>query len=158
MSEILTACVACGGRVAEKNLSGEAWPYRDIRDLRIDEGVWIPACTSCGESFLEAEESRRLGEALEWSYVVRREQETSALMGSIVRQTGLSQGEIEQILGVSTGYLTRVRHREVPVSPQTYRFLQVLHEEPYMVLSALSRHDESFAPLTLKVKQFHSEH
>ncbi len=144
----------CGGEIRPTNIRGERWPYRDAVDLLIDEDLFMPVCAACGEMMLDEGDSKRLDEVLQRAYEEHRHKATEQLIVCITRDFNITQGEIEQILGMSTGYISKVKRREKMLSAQAFRTLFMLSEEPYTMVSTYARIDPRLMSLAERLQRF----
>lgn len=112
--------------------------YRDT-EVELREDLILPTCDSCGEHRLNEEDTERLDEALKRSYREQRREEQRELIESVTGR--LAQTEIEQILGLSSGYISKAKRGEKTLHSSTYRALLVLDEHPEAWLSTISRVD-----------------
>ncbi|PKQ14266.1 MAG: hypothetical protein CVT68_12765 [Actinobacteria bacterium HGW-Actinobacteria-8] len=124
-------CAVCGKRAIiithdpiEEIVSGK--PF-------LVEGLEYNRCTACGEEFLasgQGDELRRRAAAMarvEFGRLVGDE------IVSIRRSLGLTQGQLEERLGVSKGLLGRWERGEILQSAMTDRYLRDLMAHPELV-------------------------
>lgn len=114
----------------------------------------MPVCVACGEMMLNEDDSRRFEEVLQRAYEEHRRKETEQLIGCITRDFGITQSEIEQILGMSAGYISKVKRREKVLSAQAFRSLFMLSEEPYTMVSTYARLDPRLMSLAERLQRF----
>ena len=132
-------CPACGkGKVAPRGGKRRSFPYKQVPALAIDDAFQLPTCDACGEMFIGATFAKKLDAHLERRY--RR------LLGEVVRAaigriaTEASQQELEQLLGLSHGYLSKLRNGRKEPSPALVGELMMLAENPRMRVGELRRH------------------
>ncbi len=144
-------CVACGtGKLEPTNVCGMAFSYRDERALVADASLILPVCTCCGETRLDAEQTDALDAVLERAYVRKRHADAATIIGRLL-ETGLSQVDVERVLGLSRGYISKVRRGERTVSGSTLRELVMLAAYPRENLRALAELDPGIHVLEEKL-------
>lgn len=104
--------------------------YRHISDLELPPTLELPTCSACGELWLDAKTTRRVQEALEAEY--RRQLTLKAERALDTLQPHLPQRELERLLGVSAGWLSKVKNGREPSAPMT-AVLMLLAEQPERV-------------------------
>ncbi len=124
-------CPHCNrGDIERKAGPHRRMPYRHIPDLALPESLELPTCSACGELWLDAKATRRVEEALEAEY---RRQLTLKAEHAIDRlQAHLPQRDLERLLGVSAGWLSKVKNGREPSAPMT-ALLMLLAEQPERV-------------------------
>lgn len=125
------ACPSCNrGHIVMKAGPGHRMRYRHIPDLEIPAELELPACEACGQQWLDAEATQRLEMALEEAYrteLVRK----SVQSIETLRQT-IPQRELERLLGVSAGWLSKVKNGKETSAPMA-ALLMLLAEQPHRV-------------------------
>jgi transcriptional regulator with XRE-family HTH domain len=122
-------CAECGRReVAPLPRSGRTSPYKNFTALPIPSDLEIPTCSHCGAEWIGAMDAERIDAALE--------KEAAAVLSRLAREAiaaigeTITQGALEERLGLSAGYLSKVkRGREVP-SPWLVSALALLAVRP----------------------------
>jgi len=137
----------CGGQMKPKNIRGERWPYRDEPAVPITQDHMMLACAECGESWLDEAQTEALEQTLKASYALFRIAKQQEWIQTLVTRFDVSQGDVERLLGVSAGYLSKAQHQGKVLSPPTFRLLYILARDPYGTAQELSKLDESLAPL-----------
>jgi predicted XRE-type DNA-binding protein len=127
------ACPSCNGGEIKPRAGGERrMRYRQIPDLELPAELELPTCEGCGQAWLDAEATRRVEAALEEAYraalVHKAEQAIETLRGH------LPQRELERLLGVSAGWLSKVRNGKETSAPMA-ALLMLLAEQPHRVES-----------------------
>jgi len=132
-------CPACGrGKVALRGGKGRSFPYKQVPALEIDDDFQIPTCDTCGEMFIGAAVAKKLDAHLERQY--------QRLLGNVVKSaiariaTHAPQQELEQLLGLSHGYLSKLRNGRKDPSPTLVGELMMLAENPRKRVAELRRH------------------
>ena len=101
-------CGKCGRcEVSAEAVSGRIATYRRMR-LEIPAGVKIPTCGNCGARWFDEATAATLDEALEPIYQRTLRNRLQDDLG-ILQGRGLTEARIEEALGVSRGYLSRLR-------------------------------------------------
>jgi hypothetical protein len=81
--------------------------YLQIPDLEIPADLPIPTCPACGEAWLGAVTTKRLEAALGTAY--RRELTLKAERAIETLRAHIPQRNLEQLIGVSGGWLSKVK-------------------------------------------------
>ncbi len=122
-------CAACGqGQVVPMAKPGRRAAFKNIPDLEVPETVQIPTCEFCDAQWLDEESTKRLDAALAEAY--RRELSKKA--NCALRQlkaAKLRQWDLEPVLGLSPGYLSKVKTGK-DVSPTLTAALMLLAAAP----------------------------
>jgi NMD protein affecting ribosome stability and mRNA decay len=108
MSKVKRRCGKCGQReVSADAAPGRVATYRRMT-LEIPASIKIPTCRNCGARWFDEATAATLDDALEPIYQRtlrgRLQQDLGALLGR-----GVTEARIEEALGVSRGYLSRLR-------------------------------------------------
>jgi transcriptional regulator with XRE-family HTH domain len=128
------ACPSCtdGEIVMRKAGPGRRVRYRHIPDLETPAELELPTCAACGQQWLDAEASRRLEGALEEAY--RAELVRKAERSIETLRQHIPQRELERLLGVSAGWLSKVKNGKETSAPMA-ALLMLLAEQPHRVES-----------------------
>jgi len=107
-------CAECGHREVEPRARpGRTSPYKNFAALRIPEDLEIPTCGHCGAEWIGAKDSERLDAALEKEAAAALSRLAQEALADITEVA--TQKMLEQRLGLSQGYLSKVkRGHEVP--------------------------------------------
>ncbi len=112
-------CASCGeGRVKPLAARGRVMLYRNFPALSLPDDLLIPTCPKCGEQWLDDETLYKLDTALKQS---AREARSSISRQCIsFLSEVVNQRELEALLDLSPGYLSKVKHgQEAPSAPLT---------------------------------------
>lgn len=109
--------------------------YRHIPDLEIPEELELPTCSVCGERWLDAESTRQLELALESAYRTTLARKAEQAIEGL--RPHVSQKELERLLGVSAGLLSKLKNGKETSGPMV-AVLMLLAEKPHRV-EALQR-------------------
>lgn len=122
-------CPVCrSGEVESVASEGRTWKYRNIPDLSLSEPISIPTCQSCGESFVDAKLAARLDQVLAPEYERQLSKKAVDAL-EILTESGIRQRELEPLLGLSAGYLSKVKKGK-DTSAQLVSALMLLAVEP----------------------------
>jgi len=111
--------LAAGGRTAR---------YRTLAAVPIPVDILIPTCTKCGAEWLDEETTKALDRALEAGY--RAELRTRAARAIEAISRHAAQRRIELLLGLSQGYLSKVRAGARDPSAELVSQLALLAGDP----------------------------
>jgi transcriptional regulator with XRE-family HTH domain len=104
----------------------------------VTKDVRVPICNACGELLLDARQARTLDAALEPAYEEQRQAEQVAAIEAVLGALGIQQNDLETLLGLSPGYISKLRRKEKTVSPTLYRLLHVLRAQPRATVRAVA--------------------
>jgi hypothetical protein len=110
-------------------------PYRTIPDLAVPEELAIPTCNRCGEEWLDAVASARVEEALRRAYQAELWRKVEDSLRRLA-DAGMTQQELERILGLSVGYISKLKGGK-ETSPQLVATLMLLASEPQARMAEL---------------------
>ena len=134
-----TVCCRCGAKaVKPRSGKGRTTRYRVMPSLPIPEDVVIPACGKCGSEYLDEETITRLGPVLREVYLAALQSRARTAIDTLAPQY-ISQRKLECLLGLSQGYLSRLRAGDGNPSPYLVCHLALLCHDPEMRLSELDR-------------------
>jgi hypothetical protein len=132
-------CPACAmGRVAPRGGKGRVFPYKRLPAVEVADDFQIPTCDACGEMFIGAAVSKKLDVQLERRYLGLLAQTATAGIAKLSQHP--RQQELEQLLGLSHGYLSKLRIGEEDPSPALVAELMTLAEKPQKRVVELRRH------------------
>lgn len=124
-------CPQCNrGEIESRPGPHRRMAWRHIPDLALPEALELPTCSACGELWLDAKATRRVQEALEAEY--RRQLTLKAERALDSLRAHLPQRDLERLLGVSAGWLSKVRNGREPSAPMS-ALLMLLAERPERV-------------------------
>ena len=124
-----TICSSCGkGAVEPLRKHGRQMTFRNFAALDLPESLAIPTCTSCGEEWLDAETTEALERAL-------ADAASKALTSLSVKAIGVlaehsAQRDLEDLLDLSRGYLSKVKHGKEKPSALLAALLALLARNP----------------------------
>jgi hypothetical protein len=124
-------CRECGeGMVRPLAKAGRRMPYRNLAALPVPVTLTIPTCDKCGNEWIDPKTAHAIDEALESAYVHELHKRLVAAVDTIVSEADVSQRRLEQLLGLSPGYLSRVRNGRGDASAQLVSALALIAEDP----------------------------
>jgi len=121
-------CVECGeGTVLPLAKAGRLTRHRTMR-LEVPSDLEIPTCDRCGTEWYDDTTARTVDEALEGIY--RRELRERVRAALDVLTGHVSQRQLERMLGLSHGYLSKLRSGACDPSPELVGNLALLAHDP----------------------------
>ena len=128
-TEVLRKCKECGkGKIRPTARAGRSMPYRNMKALEIPADFLIPTCDKCGAEWIDESTAEALDEALEKAYRrILRERVKKAI--DVIAKY-VSQKRLESLLGISQGYLSRLRSGERDPSPELVSNLVLISRDP----------------------------
>jgi hypothetical protein len=132
-------CYFCGkGTIVPRNLRGSVLPYRDEREIPVEGDVFVPTCDGCGESLLDEDTSKALDAVLEPAYRRLRAERVQNELSSALSALRITQGDLERLLGLSPGYVSKLLKGKRVAETSLYRFVHLLNANPKFGLRALA--------------------
>jgi hypothetical protein len=133
-------CRECGeGIVRPVAKRGRRMPFRNLAALPVPASLAIPTCNQCGAEWIDPKTAKALDDALQGAYADELHKRLDAALDAILAFGGISQRRIEQVLGLSPGYLSRVRSRRGDASAQLVSALALIAEDPKRRLNELDQ-------------------
>jgi len=158
-------CIHCGARAVKPRTGvGRTTRYRTMPTMPIPTDILIPACGRCGSEYLDETSSASLAPRLQAAY--QASLRTRARVAIDILSKHISQRKLEQRLGLSQGYLSRLRAGDGNPSPELVSHLGLLCQDPPKRLVELERFwalpDEEWPPLAIPPtrghRPFHRRH
>lgn len=126
---MIKLCAECGERaVVPHAAAGRTSPWKQFASLPIPAEFQIPTCSKCGAEWIDGKTAAALDAALEQAAAQRLTKlvrEALEVLGGCV-----SQRELEAELGLSAGYLSKVKHGKETPSAQLVGLLALLASRP----------------------------
>ena len=123
-------CRECGeGMIRPLAKEGRRMPFRNMSALAVPSTLAIPTCDHCGNEWIDPKTAEALDEALQGAYANELHKRLEAALEQILT-LGIPQRRIEQLLGLSVGYLSRLRGRRGDASAQVVSVLALLAQDP----------------------------
>ncbi|MBP8196407.1 MAG: helix-turn-helix transcriptional regulator [Deltaproteobacteria bacterium] len=143
-------CIRCGAKAVKPRTGlGRTTRFRTMPTMPIPEDVAIPACGRCQSEYLDEATSSSLAVRLQEVYL--QSLRTRARIAIDILSHHISQRRLEQLLGLSQGYLSRLRAGASNPSPELIGHLGILCQDPPARLEELERFwalpDEEWPPL-----------
>lgn len=125
----LRICTTCGkGQVAPLRRSGRTMVYRNFQKLELPESLAIPTCSNCGETWYDAETSEAVERALERAAAAVLERIGNDAIRLLAEHE--RQRDLEDLLNLSRGYLSKVKHGKETPSAALVALLALLAKRP----------------------------
>ena len=124
-----STCVKCGlGTIERAGGKNRTSAYKHIPDLPISDEIQVPTCTNCGSRYVNRATAVALDAALEASYRTTVSDKTR----EAIRHLCLTYRklELEALLGLSAGYLSKLVGEGNQPSPQIAACLMLLANDP----------------------------
>ncbi len=119
-------CGACGeGHFQQADVKGRAFAYRDERALVLRSSLVVPICDVCGELRESRAHADSLDILLEAEYTAKRIAATKEMVATLISK-GWRQAEIEQVMALSAGYLSKALRGEKTLATSTLRHLHAI--------------------------------
>jgi len=132
-------CKQCGTRTVRPcTRPGRTTPYRNIKALTIPEDFPIPTCRCCQTEIFDEKTRAELAPILAEVYHQTLRQLVHRAIEALVEHT--SQRHLEKLLGLSQGYLSRLRAGAGNPSPELVSHLAMLARDPRARLAELERY------------------
>ena len=131
-------CIRCGvNAVKPRTGKGRTTRYRTMPFLPIPDAVLIPACASCGCEYLDEKTCEELSPLLHTVYLACLR--TRVRLALDILSQHIPQRHLEQLLGLSQGYLSRLRAGAGNPSPELVSHLALLCDDAPRSLERLQR-------------------
>lgn len=119
-------CYSCfEGEVVPVAKPGRTIRYKAMQKLLVPEDLVIQTCNRCGEQWISPADAKRIDAAMEVVY----RQELLAKVRAVLPDPK-NADRIERDLGLSRGYLSRLRTgRKIPSEPLV-AILTLIHQQP----------------------------
>lgn len=114
-------------------------PFRNMAALSVPSTLAIPTCDRCGNEWIDPKTAQALDEALQGAYADELHKRLDAALDQILNTAEISQRRLEQLLGLSVGYLSRLRGRRGDASAQVVSVLALLAHDPKRRLRELDQ-------------------
>ncbi len=135
-------CANCGkGEIRPVVRPGRTARYKNLAAVPLPEDLEIPTCNACGEEWIDRATARAIDVALEGEYQERLWHLAVASLEKLAA-SGVTQRRLEMILGLSHGYLSKIRSGASRPSAALVSCLHLLASDPECRLQEM---EESFA-------------
>lgn len=123
--------------VTEQVVSTQGFAYRNLAHILLPADFTLPHCTTCNRLQLTPQASARLAQLLQLLYQTEIQQRARAAIDRLNQVT--TQHRIEQLLGLSQGYLSRIRAGQRQPSEELVSHLTLLARQPDKYVRRLER-------------------
>jgi hypothetical protein len=135
-------CFECGVRAIRKLAKpGRMTKYRSM-ELEIPATLEIPTCAECGTEWYDGPTTAALDEALDGIYQRRLKERLNVFLDKIFAK-GITQASLERSLGVSTGYISKLKREERNPGSELVVALGLLATDPERMIRKAA---DVFAP------------
>ncbi len=122
-------CRECGeGQIRPLAVPGRRTQHQNMADLQVPADLEIPTCDHCGAQWFDAATAKRVDAVLEAVY--REELRHRVRKAIAVISACVSQQRIESLLGLSQGYLSKLKAGDRDPSPELVSELALLARDP----------------------------
>lgn len=127
--EKMRRCFECGARAVRPVAKpGRTTKYRSM-ELEIPATIAIPTCAECNTQWFDSKTDAAIDEALETLYQRRLKERLTVYLDKILGK-GISQAHLERSLGVSTGYISKLKREERNPGSELVVALGLLASDP----------------------------
>jgi hypothetical protein len=131
-------CTTCGkGQVEPVRKPGRTMVFRNFESLEVPESLAIPTCSDCGDEWFDAETT----EALERALAEAASNAVRAISVEAIAELSeyVTQRDLEDLLDLSHGYLSKVKHGKEKPSALLTALLALLASAPEKRLEEVRR-------------------
>ena len=144
-------CPHCGAKsVRARKGAGRTIPYRTMPTMELPVDLEIPSCGRCMRLYLDRMDAETLSNALQEQFLASLHTRICIAIDTLSQH--ISQRRLERLLGLSQGYLSRLRAGAGNPSPELVCHLALLCQDPEARLAELERFwslsDENWLPLS----------
>ena len=133
-------CRECGeGMIVPLAKEGRRMPFRNMAALAVPSTLAIPTCNYCGNEWINPKTAQAIDEALQGAYADELHKRLVAAIDTILKATEIPQRRLEQLLGLSVGYISRLRAGRGDASAQVVSALALLAQDPKRRLKELDQ-------------------
>ncbi len=123
-------CPACGkGEIFPAARAGRTARYKNMAALPLPEDLAVPTCAECGEEWIDRATATALDAALEDEYQNRLRRLAIANLDRLAA-CHVTQRRLEETLGLSHGYLSKIRSGASRPSVALVSCLHLLASDP----------------------------
>lgn len=120
-------CPEDGGDVRLVAAPGRLYRHKTML-LELPEDVAVPTCSQCGEEYIDAALATRIDDALSALYKIALKDKVQNALEALA--PFVRQNHLEALLGVSHGYLSKLKTGEKEPSPYLVAILEMLANDP----------------------------
>jgi hypothetical protein len=129
-------CPKCDKRARRVQREGRSIPFRNIGALALPTLLPIPTCPRCHQEFLDDQARQELDRLLPDLYAAELRHRVRVAIDTLSPRY-ISQRQLEQMLGLSQGYLSRLRAGAGTPSAELVSNLALLARDPLLRLHEL---------------------
>jgi NMD protein affecting ribosome stability and mRNA decay len=129
-------CAQCGKGTVHPVASAGRREWYKTMEVEVPADFSIPTCDHCGEEWLSVRQSQALDGVLETAYTAELVQLASQQLAKLAA-AAIEQKRVEQLLGLSQGYLSHVKAGRHAPSPMLVTELVLLAKAPERRLKEL---------------------
>jgi len=123
-------CVECGkGKISPTAKKGRKTSYKNLKNLPVPNDLEIPTCNKCGAEYFDKAHAVAIDRALEPVYQQELQIRAAALLEKLTK-SNVTQSKLEALLGLSHGYLSKVRSGARQPSPMLVSCLRLVAADP----------------------------
>lgn len=122
-------CSSCGkGTVEPVQRPGRTMTFRNFEALELPESLAVPTCTNCGDEWYDTDAT----EAIEWALAQAASKVLTGLSVDAIHVLAghSAQRDLEDLLDLSHGYLSKVKHGKEKPSALLTALLALLARNP----------------------------
>jgi hypothetical protein len=119
--------------------AGRRMPFRTMAALPVPASLAIPTCDHCHTEWIDPKTAHAIDKALQVAYADELHKRLEVAVDSILTAAEIPQRRLEQLLGLSAGYLSRLRGRRGDASAQIVSVLALLAHDPKRRLKELDQ-------------------
>ena len=139
VSMSFTKCSKCQSKAVRSYARpGRTIRYRNIAAMPIPDSFPIPTCSRCHAEFFDARTSEALAPLLHEQYLEQLRQCAKQAIDTLMMH--ISQRRLELLIGLSQGYLSRLRIGAGNPSAELVSHLAMLAHDPKTRLAELERY------------------
>ncbi len=129
-------CIRCGAKsVKPRTGVGRTTRFRTMPTMPIPDHIVIPACGRCKSEYFDDETNETLAPQLQEAFLI--DLRIRARIAIDILSHHISQRKLEQMTGLSQGYLSRLRAGASNPSPELIAHLAMLCQDPPKRLAEL---------------------
>ena len=114
-------------------------PFRNMAALAVPSTLEIPTCNYCGNEWIDPKTAEAIDEALQGAYADELHRRLVTAIDSILKVSEIPQRRLEQLLGLSVGYISRLRSGRGDASAPVVSALALLAQDPKRRLRELDQ-------------------
>jgi hypothetical protein len=124
-------CPEDGGEVRPVKVAGRLYRHYTML-LELPEDIAVPTCARCGSEYVDRELGARIDKALAARYRDAPIGKAQNALESL--STEVRQNRLEALVGVSHGYLSKLRNGDKEPSPHMVALLKLLANDPHRIV------------------------